>query len=476
MGGDVEDAVGGDGRVLDGDAEVVVGDDLFIFGGGEDEEFAAGVADVDFAVADEGGAPDGGFGGVGPALFAGDGVVAVDVAAEVADEEEGLPGDFDKGRRAEGAVDGGVVPEHFAGLLVEAAKAADAVAVVGVLADGDVDAVLVDDGGADDFGGSGFAVVVFGAVIGGIGVGDPEFFEEAGLAGGRGGDGLGVEGVEEAFATAEDDSVAAGDFAEGGVGPVSVEDFAGHEAIIEGDELAGGFVEDAEGGGVGAVGDFVALIDAVVGAGVDEVAVDEGGAIGGVVGRDFEFLDEVVEPDDVAVEFGGFGDFGGGAAGAGIDIGVIAGFIFEGAGVAGGEPGDGEAGEFAAAAHEVKAVAIDVGGGAKTEAEVVEVFEIGAGGGELPEEVSVFFVEAEEDGAVAAVLGFAGVFVVGADESAAVGDDGGAVGFVAEFGGPFEIEGGAFFAGVDGVGEAGFGGGHVAVVVAAELGPIGGGG
>lgn len=185
----------------------------------------------------------------------------------------------------------------------------------------------------------------------------------------------------------------------------------------------------------------MALVDAVVAVGEDEVTVDEGRAVGGVVGGDFEFPDEVVEPDDVGVGFCGFDEFGGGAAAGAGSAGVVAALVGEGSDIAGGESGGGEADEFAAGGHEVEAVALDVGGRAEAEVEVVEVF---AGGvsrhGELPEEMSVLFVETEEDAAGTAVLGFAGVGVIGADEDAAVGDDGGAVGFVAELDGPFEVD------------------------------------
>jgi hypothetical protein len=97
---------------------------------------------VNLAVGDEGGGPDAAVGFVGPEVLAGLGVEAVDVAVVFGLVNEALV-DAGRGNRAADTLVG---PEGFAGdvaaaLEVEAAQHADAVAVLGILADDDVGAV-----------------------------------------------------------------------------------------------------------------------------------------------------------------------------------------------------------------------------------------------------------------------------------------------------------------------------------------------
>ena len=90
-----------------------------------------------------------------------------------------------------------------------------------ILADGDVDAVFIDDRSGDDFARAiGISVFAFGGTIlfeaefRGDGVEAEEFGQDADVVGF--GFGHGIEAVEEAVATAEDDHGFAGDGRVGG--------------------------------------------------------------------------------------------------------------------------------------------------------------------------------------------------------------------------------------------------------------------
>ena len=187
---------------------------------------------------------------------------------------------------------------------------------------------------------------------------------------------------------------------------------------VAGGETSGGFIEDDEGWGVRGADAAVGIVDA--GAGVeDEVrAVDEDGAVGGVVGPDACGVGEVSDPDDVGVERAG-------GEGIGAGGGHVAAFVGERAVVAVGEAEGIETGDLAAIGDDVDAVSFDGGWGGDAAFGPVEVgVFVAFGDDELPEEMAVRGVEGEEDPAVAGVFRVARVLVVSADEETAVGDDG----------------------------------------------------
>ena len=112
-------------------------------------------------------------------MLAGFGVEAVDVSFVFGCVNEAVL-HADGG---DGATNFLVGPNNFT-IGAEAGHDANAIAVLGVLSGDDVNLVFSDDGGADDFAGAGVGGVFDGlailfAVVGGVGVVLPEFFEDA---------------------------------------------------------------------------------------------------------------------------------------------------------------------------------------------------------------------------------------------------------------------------------------------------------
>lgn len=256
---------------------------------------------------------------------------------------------------------------------------------------------------------------------------------------------------------------------------------------VAGQQASGFFVDDDDARRVGSADAFVGVVHAGAGVQVEVIAVDQDGTVRGVVGPDAGGGDKVADPDDVGVEGAGFEEFavGGRRERFGFDVGAgfgrhavgvggghVRGFVLEGAVVAVSHAQRVEAEDFAAVIDDVDAVVFDGGGGTDAGFGPVEVGIFPAfWDDELPEERAVAFIEAHQDAAVADVFRVAGDGVVGADVDAAVGDDGGGVGFGAERGGPFDVLAGGE---VESVGEIFFVGEHVARPGLAPLRLVGG--
>ncbi len=265
VGGDEQGAVGGDGSRVNGAVEVDFVDELLFFAGREDGQVALLVAQVHLAVGDEGRAPDSRFGIVGPIDFAGVGVEAMQFSVEVGGEKK-IVGD---GNGGDGAANLCVGPEHASGAIsagfcgVDADEAASAFALLGVLADGDVDAIFEDDGRGDDLAGAGGCAVFLFALLGGIHVAAPDFLQ------------IFIEAVAEAVAGAEDDLVLAVDRGLGGGGPVAQKRSLGDAGIFLGEKFASFFVEADQGGSVGGGGVYGGPVLAIGCGDVELVADDE---------------------------------------------------------------------------------------------------------------------------------------------------------------------------------------------------------
>ena len=219
------------------------------------------------------------------------------------------------------------------------------------------------------------------------------------------------------------------------------------------DELAVGFVDGDEGWGFGGRWRSVLFVDAVAGAGENEVAADDGRARGEVVGVDAELAHHVEDPDEVGVLF------------------VLVPFVGQRAVVfvvveAGGVGAD----ELTAVADVVDAVALDAGVGGDA---LLGPIDRGAAGQlvvrGLPEQLAGLLVEAEEAAFVAFAVGAEVAAVVGADVDVAGGDDRRAVGGGAERGDPLHVR---VFVEIPLLWYAGGCGGGVAVRCAAEHGPV----
>src|SRR5439155_19411811 len=130
-----------------------------------------------------------------------------------------------------------------------------------------------------------------------------------------------------------------------------------------------------------------------------------------------QFVHHVIDPDDVGV-FGADFRF----RFAGTDH--VLRFVQVRSIVAIGHALGVEADHFAAAGHQVNAVALHAG--RRKQAQTLPVVHLAGGelgNDELPEKSAGFFVETKQNAAVALMLRVARIFIVGADENFAPGDD-----------------------------------------------------
>ena len=212
-----------------------------------------------------------------------------------------------------------------------------------------------------------------------------------------------------------------------------MEDARGDSLIVAGEYSTGGFIEHDETGGIGGADFDVGIVHAGSGIEIKVIAADEDGAVRAVVGPDAGDGAHVGLPDDVGI-------------GAGcldrrfVVRSLMSGFVFERAVIAVGEAGDIEAKDFGTITDDVDAIAFDGGGGGDSAVGPVEIaILIEFGDDELPVQFAGLFVEAHEDAAIALMTRVARFAVVRADEDAATGNDGCAVGFGAEAGDPADV-------------------------------------
>ena len=207
LGRDVNDIVGHDSTAVDRCREFDGVDRLEFLSGREDVEFAIFGSDPNFAVSYECRAPDAGLGFVFPVLLAGFGVETMDVAFVFGSVNEAVCNTHG----GDGPTDVFGGPDHFA-ISTETSHDADAVAVLRVLPGDDVNLIFSNDGGADDFAGTGVGRVfdgltLFFTIVGWVGVMLPEFLEDAESFFVFFRDG--IEGIGEPVATAPGDGVLA---------------------------------------------------------------------------------------------------------------------------------------------------------------------------------------------------------------------------------------------------------------------------
>ena len=187
-----------------------------------------------------------------------------------------------------------VVPPNDAGLAdiaafggVDAVHVARAFAVLGVLAHGDVDAVLVNHRRSDQFV-SCAATAQFVDAAFGIALEVHNSLPVSGLI-----------GIEAAVAAGEDDLLHAADRADRGTRPLTVQNaLAG--ADLPPLDGAGHLIDGDKAGSVGRGDDDMAFIDAVAGDDKDKVAVDVRRTGRHVVREDAQLLHHVELPDDLA--------------------------------------------------------------------------------------------------------------------------------------------------------------------------------
>jgi len=435
-GGEVEGVVGGDSGGADGGAEVGLVEDPAGAVMGEDPEITASGSDVDATIGNEGGGPDFALEFVGPQGFAGPRVETMEVAHGIGDVDQAVL----DGGGGHGVATEGSGPDEVGGGDIAAATGSDAFHPGGVLAPepipaaGHVQQPVVDDGHAVDVAGAGGLVAVEAVHIllrcVWIKVETPPGLDPADRFVGGMILGQWIESVEDAVAAGEEEAGFALDDGEGRGRPGAVEDAWGDVFVVAGEDPAGVFVQDEKAGGIRGADLFVGVVHAGTGIEIEMVSVDEDGGMGGVMGPDAGFAGQVGMPEDIGVhrpegnERFAFG-------------GLETGFIGEGTVIAIGETEEVEAEDLAAIGHHVDPVAID--GGRGREAGLGPVV-IGIFGSfrtdQLPEQFAGLFIQAEQHAAVALMSDIAGIAVVGADQDPAVGDDGGGMGFSAEFDGP----------------------------------------
>ncbi len=258
----------------------------------EDHHVAVFVAQVHLPVGHERGAPDRRQHVVLPVELAGLGVEGVQEAREV--RHVGDPVLDGSGRDRAAEVVTAAVPHlsllgHVtAQARVDRPEVPHSLAVLRVLAHPDVDLVIEDDRARDD--------VVLGAAAAqgvdrtlGVGVELPEERTR-----------LGLEAVDPAVAASEHHLRPALGHPEGRVRPVAVDDLLAREVALP-DQLARVLVQGDEARGLWRRDVDVALVDAVAGGHVDDVAHHHRGARGQVVGKHVELPHQVELPDHVGV-------------------------------------------------------------------------------------------------------------------------------------------------------------------------------
>lgn len=207
--------------------------------------------------------------------------------------------------------------------------------------------------------------------------------------------------------------------------------------VVARQQASGALVEHDEARGVRGADHLVRVVHAGAGVHVQMVAVDEHRSVRAVVRPDADLLRHVEEPDDVAVQRPGRDGLRRRVGAAGHHVPA---FVEVRAGVAVGHAARVEAHHLTAVAHGVHAVAFDRDRRRPTGLGPVEVRVLLALGHEqLPEQMAVLLVEAEQDAGITGALRVARLLVVRAVIHAAAGDDGRGVGMGADLGGPAHV-------------------------------------
>ena len=116
----------------------------------------------------------------------------------------------------------------------------------------------------------------------------------------------GLESIDNAVTSAEEDERLAADMAQRRRRPSAVEDPRSNLFVVLRHQAAGHLVEDNQAGGVRAPNDAVCVVDSVARVDVEIPAVDQNGAVGRIVGIHSDLGRHIHEPKDVGVLVGHF--------------------------------------------------------------------------------------------------------------------------------------------------------------------------
>ena len=306
VGGNVENAIGDHWRRVDWRPEIRCAQELLLLAGFEDHQVAVLVTDIHLAVGDQCGAPHVRLHVVRPIDLAGLRVQAMQVAGEVTNEQEAVGGD---GHRRDTAVDLVIRPDlprlrDVPGLGgVNAGENAHPFAMLRILADGVIDAVLPEDGSSVDFAGALGVWILKSLSIRRVAVIPPYLFEVGAVAFLHR---LGVKRIAEAVAAAVKYELATIDTACGRGTPQAVEHARADLRVVLGEELAGALVQCDQAGRVGGGNIGMRPVLPVGGYHIHHIADDQRCAVRSVMWEDAQFVDHVVAPDGIGVLWAGF--------------------------------------------------------------------------------------------------------------------------------------------------------------------------
>src|SRR5882672_1309895 len=203
-----------------------------------------------------------------------------------------------------------IIAPDFAGLgdvtrpgRINTGQNAYSLAVFGILADGDVNSVFIEDRRSVDFAGTFGGRVSKLLPLGRIAIVLPDGLQETGVTFL---DRFGVEGITEAIAAAEQNELAAIDDGKRGGTPLTVENARADVGIILSEQFASLRVQGDEAGRIRGGNVGVGPVLAVGGANVHDAIDDQHRAVGGVVRENAQVIHHVVTPDDVGVLRAGF--------------------------------------------------------------------------------------------------------------------------------------------------------------------------
>ena len=237
----------------------------------------------------------------------------------------------------------------------------------------------------------------------------------------------GLEGVAHAVRAAEENKGLVADLPQRGRRPLAVKEPRADLLVLRGQQAAGSLVQGDQGGGVGRDDLLVRLVHAVGGADVQNVAVDQHRAAGGVVRAYPEFVDQVITPNHLGV--------GRRRVPCRLGRGRIR------------LPVDVQTHHLVGAGDQINAIAVHGGRGAGAQILMVEIggwLQVGPfRRDQLPQQFARGLVQAfHHSASVGRIARFrAERLAVGPDEDAAAGDRRIAIGVVAQSGGPLDVLG-----------------------------------
>ena len=242
-----------------------------------------------------------------------------------------------------------------------------------------------------------------------------------------------VEAVEASVAGPLEQPDGVAELGQRGRTPLTVDDVPADAEVVLRNQLAGRLVDDGQQRRVGIDHPIVRVIQAVGRANVEQIAVQQHGAVGRVVRPDAQLGGHVEGPDDIGVFSAGLQ-----RREAGRDH--VSAFLGERPVVAVGHPFHVETDDLAPVGDQVRPTGLHHGRAAEADVVPVGVLDLGQlRHEELPEELAGLFVEAHQHAGVELHPKVTGHFVVRADEHLAAGHHGRAVRLTSEPGGPLDV-------------------------------------